>query len=232
MSTNSEGEILLKAENICKDYTESSVVTRVLKGVDLEIRAGEMAAIIGSSGSGKSTLLHILGTLDRPTRGKALFRGENLFRLSGRKRDRFRNRSLGFVYQFHHLLSDFTAYENVAFPLLISGERDGDRIDARVRYLLDRVGLGQRMNHRPSELSGGERQRVAIARAVANRPELILADEPTGNLDHRSAAEVFGLLSELRAENGCAMLVVTHDRDLAAKFGRVFEMSDGRVKER
>lgn len=230
MSVDNDREILLRAEGISKDYVESGVVTHVLKGVDLDIYTNEMVAVIGSSGSGKSTLLHILGTLDKPSRGSVYFKGDNLFKLSSRRRDYFRNHSLGFVYQFHHLLSDFTAYENVAFPLMISGEYTKKQIDDRVRYLLDRVGLAHRMNHRSSELSGGERQRVAIARAIANKPELILADEPTGNLDFRSAGEVFSLLSELREENRCSMLVVTHDRDLASRFERTCEMSDGLIK--
>ena len=230
MSIDNDREILLRAEGNSKDYVESSVVTHVLKGVDLDIYTDEMVAVIGSSGSGKSTLLHILGTLDKPTRGNVYFNGENLFKMSGRARDYFRNHHLGFVYQFHHLLSDFTSYENVAFPLMISGEYTKAQIDERVKYLLDRVGLGHRMNHRSSELSGGERQRVAIARAIANKPMLILADEPTGNLDFRSAGEVFDLLTELRAENHCSMLVVTHDRELAKRFERTCEMSDGLIK--
>ena len=157
MSKNLEKELILRADSVCKDYTESSIVTHVLKGVDLDIYSDEMVAIIGSSGSGKSTLLHILGTLDKPTKGAVYYQGENLFKLGNARCDYFRNHILGFVYQFHHLLSDFTAYENVAFPMMISGDYNKKQIDERVKYLLDRVGLGHRLNHRSSELSGGER---------------------------------------------------------------------------
>lgn len=232
MSKNLDKELILRADSVCKDYTESSIVTHVLKGVDIDIYSDEMVAIIGSSGSGKSTLLHILGTLDKPTKGAVYYQGENLFKLGNARCDYFRNHILGFVYQFHHLLSDFTAYENVAFPMMISGDYNKKQIDERVKYLLDRVGLGHRLNHRSSELSGGERQRVAIARAVANKPSLILADEPTGNLDFKSANEVLALLEEIREESKCSMLVVTHDRDMAGKFERVYEMNDGTLAER
>ncbi len=222
-------EIILKASNIVKEYRDGAVVTKVLHGVNLEVKSNELIVIIGSSGSGKSTLLHILGTLDSPTSGEILFKGENLLKLGGKKLAQFRNKNLGFVYQFHHLLTDFTALENVCMPMLISGAKKQDAITEGLR-LLDRVGLAHRINHKPSELSGGERQRVAIARAIINRPSLILADEPTGNLDRKSAEDVFNLLTQLRAETACSLVVVTHDKDLATRFERCLTMHDGRLE--
>lgn len=223
-------EILLEAKNITKEYKEGSVVTSVLKGINLQVMQNEMVAVVGSSGSGKSTLLHILGTLDTPTSGDVIFKGQNLFSLSNSKLSDFRNVNLGFVYQFHHLLADFTAFENVAIPLFISGTPKKE-IKERVEYLLKRVGLDHRMKHKSSELSGGERQRVAIARAIVNRPSLILADEPTGNLDHKSANGIFELLAELRAETKCSLVVVTHDRELAQRFERQIIVKDGLIVE-
>ncbi|MGN1394057.1 MAG: lipoprotein-releasing ABC transporter ATP-binding protein LolD [Succinivibrionaceae bacterium] len=223
-------EILLKVENVTKDYKEGSVITHVLKGINLEIRSNELVAVVGSSGSGKSTLLHILGTLDTPTLGTVLFKGNNLFKLSNKKLSDFRNKNLGFVYQFHHLLADFTAYENVAIPLLINGTPKKE-IKERVEYLLNKVGLSHRMHHRSSEMSGGERQRVAIARAIVNKPSLVLADEPTGNLDRASALSVFELLKELRTETKCSLVVVTHDLELANSFERKIIIQDGLIRE-
>ncbi len=223
-----EQHSLLEISNLTRCYKEGKVKTEVLKGVNLSILEHEMIAIVGSSGSGKSTLLHILGTLDAPTSGTVLFRGKNLFNLNSKELADFRNRHLGFVYQFHHLLADFTAYENVAMPLLIGGASNKE-IKERVCALLERVGLKDRMNHRSSELSGGERQRVAIARAVITKPALVLADEPTGNLDHSSSDSVFELLLELKKEVGSAMIVVTHDREMASRFERVLTMRDGKI---
>ncbi len=222
-------EKLLEVSGLTRVYREGSIETSVLRGVDFSLNAHEMTAVVGASGSGKSTLLHILGTLDAPTAGQVLFRGQDLFRLSQSALAVFRNRHLGFVYQFHHLLADFSAFENVAMPLLIAGT-PRDEINERVTALLKRVGLQDRMHHRSSELSGGERQRVAIARAIVNKPDLLLADEPTGNLDHKSAGSVFDLLLELREEAGSAMMIVTHDRELASRFERVLTMRDGVIQ--
>ncbi|WP_406038225.1 lipoprotein-releasing ABC transporter ATP-binding protein LolD [Succinimonas sp.] len=222
-------EKLLEVTGLTRVYREGSIETSVLRGIDFSLNAHEMTAVVGASGSGKSTLLHILGTLDAPTAGQVLFRGQDLFRLSESALAVFRNRHLGFVYQFHHLLADFSAFENVAMPLLIAGT-PRDEINERVTALLERVGLRDRMHHRSSELSGGERQRVAIARAIVNKPDLLLADEPTGNLDHKSAGSVFDLLLELREEAGSAMMIVTHDRELASRFERVLTMRDGVIQ--
>lgn len=225
-----DNEIILKAKNIVKEYREGQIVTSVLKGVDVEIKKNELVAIVGSSGSGKSTLLHILGTLDTPTSGELYFKDDDLLKLSSKKLSLFRNKNLGFVYQFHHLLTDFTALENVCLPMLIANVKKKDAIEEATK-LLKKVGLEHRLNHKPSELSGGERQRVAIARAIINKPSLILADEPTGNLDQKSAQDVFELLTQLRAESGCSLVVVTHDNALADRFDRKIKMSDGRLVE-
>lgn len=219
-------DILLEAKNLVKDYKEGKIVTSVLKGVNLSIQENELVSVVGASGSGKSTLLHILGTLDTQTSGEVLFRGEDLSKLSQKKLSEFRSKNLGFVYQFHHLLSDFTAYENVAIPLMINNCNKKE-IDERVKYCLDKVGLYNRAKHKSSELSGGERQRIAIARAIVNNPSLILADEPTGNLDHKTAMNVFDLLLELREQNKCSLVVVTHDNELASRFDRKIMMKDG-----
>ncbi len=221
-------DILLEAKNLVKDYKEGKIVTSVLKGVNLSIQENELVSVVGSSGSGKSTLLHILGTLDTQTSGEVLFRGEDLSNLSQKKLSEFRSKNLGFVYQFHHLLSDFTAYENVAIPLMINNCNKKE-IDERVKYCLDKVGLYNRAKHKSSELSGGERQRIAIARAIVNNPSLILADEPTGNLDHKTAMNVFDLLLELREQNKCSLVVVTHDNELASRFDRKIMMKDGMI---
>ncbi|EKO3406507.1 lipoprotein-releasing ABC transporter ATP-binding protein LolD [Vibrio fluvialis] len=217
---------LLRCHQVCKTYQEGDLQTQVLKGVSFELQKGELASIIGSSGSGKSTLLHILGALDDATQGHVEFLGQQLSTLSSNKQAKIRNQHLGFVYQFHHLLADFSALENVAMPLLIGGKKVAQaKQDAAA--LLERVGLSHRLEHRPSELSGGERQRVAIARALVNRPDLVLADEPTGNLDHKTALSIYDLMRELNHESGTAFLVVTHDGELAAKMDRQLHMQDG-----
>ncbi|EKO3439057.1 lipoprotein-releasing ABC transporter ATP-binding protein LolD [Vibrio fluvialis] len=217
---------LLRCHQVCKTYQEGDLQTQVLKGVSFELQKGELASIIGSSGSGKSTLLHILGALDDATQGHVEFLGQQLSALSSNKQAKIRNQHLGFVYQFHHLLADFSALENVAMPLLIGGKKVGlAKQDAAA--LLERVGLSHRLEHRPSELSGGERQRVAIARALVNKPDLVLADEPTGNLDHKTALSIYDLMRELNRESGTAFLVVTHDGELAAKMDRRLHMQDG-----
>lgn len=217
---------LLECHNICKTYREGSLDTQVLKGVSFALKKGELASIIGSSGSGKSTLLHILGALDDATEGHVDFLEQNLSRMSSNKQAKLRNQHLGFVYQFHHLLADFSALENVAMPLLIGGCRTTEA-KSKAKALLDKVGLSHRIDHRPSELSGGERQRVAIARALVNNPSLVLADEPTGNLDHTTALAIYDLMRELNRESGTAFLVVTHDGELAEKMDRQLHMQDG-----
>lgn len=217
---------LLQCHNVCKTYQEGELRTQVLKGVSFGIQAGELVSIIGTSGSGKSTLLHILGALDEATEGSVSFLGQDLSSLSSNKQANIRNQHLGFVYQFHHLLADFTALENVAMPLLIGGQKVW-RAKQAAQALLEKVGLGHRLFHRPSELSGGERQRVAIARALVNQPDLVLADEPTGNLDHKTALAIYDLMRQMNQEFGTAFLVVTHDSELAVKMDRQMHMQDG-----
>ncbi|WP_312581197.1 lipoprotein-releasing ABC transporter ATP-binding protein LolD [Atlantibacter hermannii] len=220
--------VLLQCDNLCKRYQEGNVQTDVLRNVSFTIQSGEMMAIVGSSGSGKSTLLHLLGGLDTPTSGDVIFNGQAMSGLSSAAKAELRNRELGFIYQFHHLLPDFTALENVAMPLLI-GKKKTDEVQSRALEMLNAVGLGHRSNHRPSELSGGERQRVAIARALVNNPRLVMADEPTGNLDARNADSIFALLGELNQRQGTAFLVVTHDLQLARRMSRQLEMRDGHL---
>jgi lipoprotein-releasing system ATP-binding protein len=221
---------MLRCIDICKSYRDGSHVTPVLHQIQLQVPSHQMLAIVGSSGSGKSTLLHILGTLDQPDSGELWLAGQNVATLSARQKAALRNQQLGFIYQFHHLLMDFTALENVAMPLLIRGESD-QRAKQAARALLERVGLGHRVDHRPSELSGGERQRVAIARAMVGKPGLVLADEPTGNLDHQTAESIYQLMRELNQELGTSFIVVTHDRQLAKKLDRQLWMQDGRLGE-
>ncbi|WP_276971099.1 lipoprotein-releasing ABC transporter ATP-binding protein LolD [Tatumella ptyseos] len=220
--------LLLQCEQLCKRYQEGSVQTDVLKEVSFILQPGEMTAIVGSSGSGKSTLLHLLGGLDSPTSGEVLFKGQSLNRMSAAAKAELRNRELGFIYQFHHLLPDFSAVENVAMPLLIGKKSSAEALQ-RATEMLAAVGLAARAAHRPSELSGGERQRVAIARALVNRPSLVMADEPTGNLDARNADAIFQLLGELNQTQGTAFLVVTHDLSLAKRLSRQMEMRDGKL---
>ncbi|MFB6349069.1 lipoprotein-releasing ABC transporter ATP-binding protein LolD [Moraxella sp. ZJ142] len=219
--------IILQAINISKVYHEGKIQTPVLTGLDLTVQAGERIAIVGSSGSGKSTLLHLLGGLDTPTTGEVWLKGVCLTHLNETQRGELRNRHLGFIYQFHHLLAEFDATENVAMPLLMRQDVNIKEATRRANALLERVGLGHRLHHRPSELSGGERQRVAIARALVTEPALVMADEPTGNLDDENAQAVFELLSELQSSIGMALLMVTHDRHLAAQADRVLEMKSG-----
>lgn len=221
---------MLRCVKICKSYRDGAHVTPVLHDINLQMPSHQMLAIVGSSGSGKSTLLHILGTLDQADSGELWLAGQNVAALSAAKKSQLRNQQLGFIYQFHHLLMDFSALENVAMPLLIRGQSERQaKQDAR--QLLQRVGLGHRIDHRPSELSGGERQRVAIARAMVGRPGLVLADEPTGNLDHQTAESIYQLMRELNRESGTSFIVVTHDQQLAAKLDRQLWMQDGRLGE-
>lgn len=221
---------LLQCDSLCKTYQEGKLQTSVLRDVTFAMQPGEMMAIVGSSGSGKSTLLHLLGGLDTPTSGDVVFQGTPLSSMSSRAKAALRNRELGFIYQFHHLLPDFTALENVAMPLLI-GTGGVAAAQEKAREMLAAVGLEKRSGHRPSELSGGERQRVAIARALVNNPSLVLADEPTGNLDQRNADSIFELLGELNVRQGTAFLVVTHDLTLARRLTRQLEMRDGRLQQ-
>ncbi|MCA6221836.1 lipoprotein-releasing ABC transporter ATP-binding protein LolD [Photorhabdus antumapuensis] len=221
---------LLLCNNLCKKYQEGQVLTEVLKNVTFAINQSEMMAIVGSSGSGKSTLLHLLGGLDTPTSGEVLFKGHSLNTMSSGARAELRNHELGFIYQFHHLLPDFNAVENVAMPLLIGG-KNRSQAQKKALEMLAAVGLEKRAHHRPSELSGGERQRVAIARALVNEPALVLADEPTGNLDLRNADSIFALLGELNRQQGTAFLVVTHDLNLAGRLNRQVEMRDGYLQD-
>ena len=218
---------ILTANNISKVYDEGNIRTQVLTGLDLTVEAGERIAIVGTSGSGKSTLLHLLGGLDIPTSGEVWLHGQCLNQMNETQRGQMRNQYLGFIYQFHHLLPEFTAIENVAMPLLMRKEVSITEARNRAVDLLEKVGLGHRLPHRPGELSGGERQRVAIARALVTNPSLILADEPTGNLDYDNAQSIFALLAELQSTLQTALLMVTHDRNLAALADRQLLLRNG-----
>ncbi len=217
---------VLAASNISKTYQDGKQLTEVLHGVDFAVQPGEAVAIVGSSGSGKSTLLHILGGLDDANQGEVSIDGQSIAGLSSKQLAKLRNQKLGFIYQFHHLLGEFSALENVAMPLLIAGVAKQQAYQ-KAQALLERVGLGHRLKHRPAELSGGERQRTAIARALVNQPRLVLADEPTGNLDSHSTESIYQLILELNHDLNTAFVVVTHDLALAAKFSRQAHMQDG-----
>jgi lipoprotein-releasing system ATP-binding protein len=219
--------IILQCKKLTKRY-QGELDVDVLKGVDLAISAGERVAIMGVSGSGKSTLMHLLGGLDKPTSGEVILDGVNINQISTTKLAQLRNKSLGFIYQSHHLLGEFTVLENAAMPLLIAGLAVKEA-KTRAIALLERVGLGHRIEHKPSELSGGERQRAAIARALINKPSVILADEPTGNLDTKTADSVYQLMLELNQELNISFLVVTHDHELAGRMGKVLHMEDGLI---
>jgi lipoprotein-releasing system ATP-binding protein len=200
----------------------------VLKGINLEIQRGELLAIMGASGAGKSTLLHLIGMLDRPTRGTVLFEGQDLFQLSEAAQAEFRNKRIGFVFQFHHLLPEFTALENACMPALIQRRSPAD-VEVDAMALLNEVGLGERLHHKPGELSGGEQQRVAVARALMQRPDLVLADEPTGNLDTHTGEALFGLMRDLNKSRGTTFVIVTHNEKLSAQSDRIVSMQDGQI---
>lgn len=219
---------VLHCRNICKVYQEGDNLTPVLNNVSFSIKSSEHVAILGSSGSGKSTLLHLLGGLDRPTSGEVWFKNESLSKLSAHRLAKLRNEEMGFIYQFHHLLGEFSALENVAMPLLIGGESIAVA-QQKAKALLDDVGLSHRYDHLPSALSGGERQRVAIARALVASPSVVLADEPTGNLDEKTGEQIYQLLQRLSEEKNTAFIVVTHDISLANKMDRVLNIKDGEL---
>lgn len=219
--------VVLEARNIQKQFSEGKSTIEVIKDLSIKVHAGEFVSIVGASGSGKSTLLHILGGLDLPSQGQVLLNGQRFDHLSEAERGFLRNQHLGFVYQFHHLLPEFTALENVAMPLMLRADADYKKVKLQAEKLLDRVGLSHRLTHTPGELSGGERQRVALARALVTQPKLMMADEPTGNLDRKTAQQIFTLLKELQQELQMAMLIVTHDEQLARAADQTLLMQDG-----
>lgn len=220
---------VIRCQNLAKRYKDGNLETHVLQDINLNVVAGDRIAIVGSSGSGKSTLLHLLGGLDSPTSGLIEVLDQDISTLSVSALSKLRNQSLGFVYQFHHLLPEFTAEENVAMPLVIGGMHPKSA-KQQATQLLEQVGLGHRVHHKPSELSGGERQRAALARALITKPACLLADEPTGNLDHHTAEGIFDLIMQLNAEMGTALVIVTHDRQLAAKMDQQLVLIDGKLQ--
>ena len=221
---------ILACEAVCKNYYDGQLNVQVLDNLTLQVDKGRSIGIVGASGSGKSTLLHILGGLDKPTSGRVSLMGQDLSQLSQKQLSGLRNRHLGFVYQFHHLLPEFSALENVMMPLLI-GKRPKEQARERALLMLEKVGLKDRVQHRPGELSGGERQRAAIARALVTDPACLLADEPTGNLDRKNALNILDMMMELKQELGTALVVVTHDDEMAARFDRVLNMTDGALSD-
>lgn len=223
---------MLRADNVHKIYKDGKRELHVLKGVSLELRKDDIVAIVGPSGAGKSTLLHILGGIDRPSSGRVFLDNSDFYSLDDARRARFRNQKIGFVFQFYHLLPEFTALENVVLPALIKRRETKDKkqgLKNRAEILLEDVGLGKRMHHRPGELSGGEQQRVAIARALVNNPKVLLCDEPTGNLDSEMGQEILNILFNLNKKHNTAIVIVTHDREIARKAHKIIEMKDGRI---
>jgi lipoprotein-releasing system ATP-binding protein len=229
MSETEFMDAVIRCTDLGKTYREGNLVTPVFDGLQLAVQKGETVAIVGASGAGKSTLLHLLGGLDSATSGEVIVDGQIISGLSEKARGVLRNRALGFIYQFHHLLPEFSALENVMMPLMIRGDSVASSKPA-AKALLERVGLGHRLGHKPGELSGGERQRAAVARALVTKPACVLGDEPTGNLDEKTAASVFDLLIELNREIGTALILVTHDRRLARKLDRTLELTQGRLQ--
>ena len=221
---------VIRCDGLGKTYQEGKLRAEVFDRLDLTVHAGETVAIVGASGAGKSTLLHLLGGLDTPTAGEVFVEGQALSKLSENARGKLRNRALGFVYQFHHLLPEFTALENVMLPVLLNGTEIADA-HGRAKELLESVGLGHRLDHKPGELSGGERQRAAVARALVNKPACVLGDEPTGNLDEKTAANVFAQMLELNHAQRTSLVLVTHDRSLARRLDRVLELHEGKLRE-
>lgn len=222
---------LLVCEHLSKQYDEDAEPVKVLKDVSFAVHSGEHVGILGSSGSGKSTLLHLLGALDTPTSGNVLFNQKDIFQFNSAEQARFRNQILGFVYQFHHLLPEFSALENVAMPLLIA-KKSPEEAKSSAEEMLGKVGLAHRLSHRPSKLSGGERQRVAIARALVNKPALVLADEPTGNLDHKTGESIYQLITDLKQQIDTSFVIVTHDNVLAERLDRVLMLNNGVMQEK
>jgi len=227
MSDKDMSEQVISCSDLYKSFAEGDLRVDVLRGINLEVSRGESVSIMGTSGSGKSTLLHLLGGLDLPNKGEISIVGKNALSLNDAERGKLRNESLGFIYQFHHLLPEFTALENVAMPLLISDGGDAETAAKSAKEILEKVGLGDRLEHKPGELSGGERQRAAIARALVTQPECILADEPTGNLDEKTADQVFNLMLELKNDVGTSFIMVTHNSSLAEKMDKTYQLHDG-----
>jgi lipoprotein-releasing system ATP-binding protein len=225
-----QSQPVLSCQKLTRSFEEGGRTLDVLRGIDMQVQPGECLAVIGESGSGKTTLLQLLGGLDLPTSGHVYVNGQDIASMNGSERGFMRNQALGFVYQFHHLLPEFSALENVAMPLLLRRDSVAD-IRERATDLLERVGLADRLHHRPGELSGGERQRAAVARALVTRPAVVLADEPTGNLDHRTGTQVFELMLELRQEFGSSLVIVTHDMQLAARMDRTIRLIDGELTQ-
>jgi lipoprotein-releasing system ATP-binding protein len=222
-------DYLLEVSELCKSFSTSAGKIEVLKGIDIKVSDGETIALVGPSGAGKTTLLHLMGTLDRPTSGKVLFAKDDVFQMGDKELARFRNRSIGFVFQSHHLLPEFSALENTMMPLLISGMKK-DEAGKIAEGLLADVGLSRRLHHKPGELSGGEQQRVAIARALVGSPRLLLADEPTGNLDMKTSDEVHDILAGIHRDKGLTLIIVTHNERLAARMEKTIRMADGRIE--
>ncbi|MAK45508.1 MULTISPECIES: lipoprotein-releasing ABC transporter ATP-binding protein LolD [Spongiibacter] len=231
MEQLSTAKPVLHCQALCKRYRQGDGELTILDNIELVVKKGEMLAIVGPSGAGKTTLLHMLGGLDLPSSGRVLINDRDIAALNDRDRSRLRNAELGFVYQFHHLLAEFSAVENAAMPLLVAGRKRREAM-AEAASLLERVGLGSRLSHRPAQLSGGERQRVAIARALVNRPACVLLDEPTGNLDGDTAESVHALLAELNRESATSFLIVTHDLQLAQRMDRILELRAGQLTQK